>query len=73
MKRVAQRPNPPPSSTHSQYSNSPMSRSELVPEVLLLRIVAMLTAMVLKVSGSGSGSGHLRALGSGSNPFENTP
>jgi len=41
---------------------------------LLLRIVAMLTAMVLKISGSGSGSGHLRALGSGSNPsFENTP
>jgi len=41
---------------------------------LLLRIVAMLTAMVLKISGSGSGSGsgHLRALGS--NPsFENTP
>ena len=33
---------------------------------LLLRIVAMLTAMVLKISGSGSGSGHFRALGSGS-------
>ena len=39
---------------------------------LLLRIVAMLPAMVLRISGSGSGSGHLRALGS--NPaFENTP
>ena len=39
---------------------------------LLLRIVAMLTAMVLKISGSGSG--HIRALGSGSNPsFETTP
>ena len=33
---------------------------------LLLRIVAMLTAIVLKISGSGSGSGHFRALGSGS-------
>ena len=36
---------------------------------LLLRIVAMLTAMVLKISGSGSGSGHLGALGSGSVPL----
>ena len=39
---------------------------------LLLRIGAMLTAMVSKTSGSGSG--HLRALSSGSNPaLENAP
>jgi four helix bundle protein len=34
---------------------------------LLVRIVAMLTAMVLKLPGSGSG--HFRALGSGSVPL----
>ena len=45
---------------------------------LLLRIVAMLTAIVLKLSesgsGSGSGSGHIRALGSSSETsFETAP
>ncbi len=56
----------------SRCSSSLTNLCELVAEALSLRIVAMLTAMVLKISGSGSGSGHFAALGSGSG-FENTP